>query len=150
MNRRLFVLAAIAVAGMAALILTSGVFQSPDRLSAAWMQKKFSLSPDQARQAGDIDMQYERTCKQLCARIEESDRRLAKLLDASDRMTPEILSAIAESDRVRTACRTSMLEHFYQVAAILPASQRQQYLQTVYPLILHPEMMAARHSLDEH
>jgi hypothetical protein len=48
-----------------------------------------------------------------------------------------------ETDRVRTACRASMLEHFYKVAAVMPEGERQRYLKMVYPLIEHPEEMGA-------
>jgi len=151
MNRRLLVLAAIVAAGVAALILTSRVFQPSDHLSAAWLQRSFSLSADQALQIAAIDRQYEVTCKQLCDRIEESDRNLAKLLAASDHMTPEIAAAIDESDRVRTACRTSMIQHFYRVAEVIPAPQKKRYLDMVYPVVLHPEKMgASQFPLREH
>jgi hypothetical protein len=151
MNRRLFVLAAIIAAGVAALILTSRVFQPPDHLSATWLQRSFSLSAAQSLQVTAIDQQYEVICKQLCDRIEDSDRNLAKLLASSDHMTPEIAAAIEESDRVRTECRTSMLQHFYRVAEVIPAPQRKRYLDMVYPVVLHPEKMGvSQFPLREH
>lgn len=141
MKPRLFILVGIFIAGIAALALTSGMLQSRRHLSSVWLQKEFSLSGPQSQQIAAIDRQYEATCRQLCDRIEVSDRNLASLLATSDRMTPEIAAAISESDRMRTACRTSMLEHFYRVAEVIPASQRKRYLDMVYPVVLHPEKM---------
>ena len=39
-------------------------------------------------------------------------------------------------DRIRTAARTAMLEHFYAVAAELPPERRRQYLLKVLPLVI--------------
>ena len=54
-----------------------------------------------------------------------------------------VQAALAETDRVRTNCRTHMLEHFYQVAAVMPEQERPRYLAMVLPLIEHPEQMGA-------
>jgi hypothetical protein len=90
-----------------------------------------------------LHREYQATCAQLCARIEESDARLAELLRRSDHVTPEVRAAVAETDHVRTLCRASMLEHFYRIAAVLPENERKRYLEMVYPLIEHPEQMGA-------
>jgi hypothetical protein len=38
-----------------------------------------------------------------------------------------------------------MLDYFYRVAAAMPEKERSRYLQMVYPVIEHPESMAAHH-----
>ncbi len=142
MKRGLFAVLGILIAGVVAAVLVFCFF--PTRQPAtAWLQKEFSLSNDQAQQIEVMHREYGKTCMQMCARIQESDTRLAELLQKNDRVTPETLAALAETDRVRTACRASMLEHFYQVAAVMPEGERQRYLKMVYPLIQHPEEMAA-------
>lgn len=111
--------------------------------STDWLQKEFSLSKDQAQRVQDMHEEYAKACMQMCARIEESNRHLTELLEKSDQITPEIREALAETDRVRTECRTSMLDHFYQVAAAMPEGERQRYLKMVFPLIERPESMGA-------
>jgi head-tail adaptor len=41
-------------------------------------------------------------------------------------------------DRIRTECRLKMLEHFYEVAAVMPEEKRRKYLQIVLPVVLNP------------
>lgn len=142
MKRGLFAVLGILIVGVVAAVLAFFFF--PTRQPAtAWLQKEFSLSNDQARQIEIMHREYEEICIQMCARIQKNDTRLAELLQKKERVTPEALAALAETDRVRTACRASMLEHFYEVAAVMPEGERQRYLKMVYPLIYHPEKMAA-------
>jgi hypothetical protein len=82
----------------------------------------------------------------MCARIAETDQRLTALIGTSQNVTPEIREAIIESDRVRSECRTKMLEHFYRIAAELPPDRRTEYLALVLPAVLRPGDMAQSHS----
>ena len=78
----------------------------------------------------------------MCARIAQTDERLANLIRSSKQITPEIQAAIVETDRLRSECRAKMLEHFYRIAAQLPAEKQSDYLTVVLPSVLHPgEMM---------
>ncbi len=38
-----------------------------------------------------------------------------------------------------------MLKHFYQTAALMPADERQRYLDKVLPVVLHPGEMHDDH-----
>ena len=142
MKRGIFIILGILVASLAAAVITFCFLQRPES-SDVWLQKEFSLSADQIRKVQVLQQGYEGTCMQMCAEIEQSDARLAELLKKNNRMSPEVQAALAETDRVRTNCRTHMLEHFYQVAAVMPEQERPRYLAMVLPLIEHPEQMGA-------
>jgi hypothetical protein len=145
MKRGIFVALGILLVGVAAGVLAFCLFH-PRQPTAKWMQKEFSLSDDQAQRVQTIHQDYAKICMQMCARIEQSDEHLVELLRKSDHVTPEIRAALAETDRVRTDCRTNMLDHFYQVAAVMSPGERERYLQMVFPLVEHPEEMAANHN----
>jgi hypothetical protein len=81
----------------------------------------------------------------MCARITQTDSRLAGLIDSSRTVTEEIREALADSDRVRTECRLKMLEHFYEVAAAMPEEKRKKYLDMVLPVVLNPGEMDSSH-----
>jgi hypothetical protein len=51
-------------------------------------------------------------------------------------ITPTLRAAVAETDRIRTETRITMLEHFYAVAAELPPEKRRDYLLKVLPLVI--------------
>jgi hypothetical protein len=111
----------------------------------SWLSREFSLSDLQARKVEEMHAQYEGDCAQMCARIIETDERLEKLIRASQKITPEIQAAIVETDRLRSERRTKMLEHFYRIAAELPAEKQGEYLSVVLPSVLHPGEVMKSH-----
>ena len=110
-----------------------------------WLRSEFSLDDRQAKTVARIHAEYETDCARMCARIAQTDERLAALICANQTITPEIQAAIVETDRLRTECRTRMLEHFYRIAAELPAQKRAEYLAVVLPSVLRPGEMAQSH-----
>ncbi len=110
-----------------------------------WLRDEFHLTDDQMKKAEALHDGYQATCENMCRRIAETDARLAGAIRASSSVTPEITSAIAETDRVRTECRVAMLDHFYQTAALMPEAERQRYLDKVLPVVLHPGEMHDDH-----
>jgi len=75
----------------------------------------------------------------------ETDSRLAGLIESSRTVTQEIREALAERDPVRTECRLKMLEHFYEVAAVMPEEKQKKYLDMVLPVVLNPGGMDSSH-----
>jgi hypothetical protein len=144
-KRGIVLILGILVAGTVAAVLTFCLLQRP-RSTDGWLQREFSLTDEQMRQVRVLQQGYEGTCQEICERIQQSDARLAALLASSDRLTPEVQAALADTDRVRTDCRTRMLEHFYRVAAVIPENERPRYLEMVLPLIERPEQMGAHNA----
>jgi Heavy-metal resistance len=144
MKRGLGVLTALVASGLAAAIVAFFLVQ--DRSTpVSWLRAEFSLNEQQARKVEQIHSEYEADCAQMCARIAQTDERLAKLICSSQTMTPDIQAAIVETDRLRSECRTKMLEHFYRIAGELPARKQREYLEVVLPSVLHPGEMAQGH-----
>jgi hypothetical protein len=110
MKKGLGVLTAVIASGLAAAIV---VFFSAQNRSTplSWLRAEFSLNEQQARKVEEIHAEYEADCALMCARIAQTDERLAKLICSSQTITPEIQEAIVASDRLRSECRTKMLEH---------------------------------------
>lgn len=114
-----------------------------------WLRTEFSLSAEQAARAEAGYAEYQSYCAEMCARIAEADRRLERLIQTHSEVNPAIRQAIAETDALRTDCRTRMLEHFYRIAADIPADRREKYLNIVLPQVLHPGEMGAPHNAHE-
>ncbi|HET9524482.1 MAG TPA: periplasmic heavy metal sensor [Terrimicrobiaceae bacterium] len=144
MRRGAGALFGVLFAGLAAAAVVFVVVQ--DRSSPInWLRSEFSLSDSQARKVEQIHADYEEDCAQMCARIAQTDERLANLIRSSKQITPEIQAAIVETDRLRSECRAKMLEHFYRIAAQLPAEKQSDYLTVVLPSVLHPGEMMKSH-----
>jgi hypothetical protein len=145
MRRGLIVLMILVVA---ALVAAVGVFAWAREHASpmSWLRSEFSLDGRRAESVARIHAEYETDCARMCARIAETDQRLTALISSSRNVTPEIREAIIESDRVRSECRTKMLEHFYRIAAELPSERRTEYLEVVLPAVLRPGDMAQLHS----
>jgi hypothetical protein len=136
----------LVVLGLGAVmgLLSYYVFQQRGS-PADWLRKELSLNEEQSARIMALSAEYGPKCEQMCARITETDSRLAGLIESSGTVTQEIREALAESDRVRTECRLKMLEHFYEVAAVMPEEKRKKYLDMVLPLVLNPEGMDSSH-----
>lgn len=143
MKRAALILTVAIVAALAALAVTRHVFASHSSMD--WLRTEFHLTDDQMKKAEALHAEYQATCEEMCRRIAETDARLAIAIRSSSSTTPEITTAIAETDRVRTECRVAMLNHFYQTAALMPADERQRYLDKVLPVVLHPGEMHDDH-----
>jgi hypothetical protein len=64
----------------------------------------------------------------MCRQVEAQNQRLRALLAATNQMTAEIESAVAESARLRGVCQRNMLRHFYEVSRTMPPEQGRRYL----------------------
>jgi hypothetical protein len=144
MRRGLIVFAAAIATGLLAT-LTVYLWKSERSSPTSWLLAEFALDDQQARTVERIHNQYQMECALMCARIAQTDEQLAKLVCEAQRVTPEIQTAIVETDRLRSECRVKMLEHFYRVAAELPEKRRAEYLQVVLPVVLRPGAMAQSH-----
>jgi hypothetical protein len=143
MKRGLIVLAAVVAVG--SLVTLAVYLWKSDRSSTRWLLAEFALDDQQARSVERMHNQYQRDCTLMCARIAQTDEQLAALIRGAQEVTPEIESAIVESDRLRSECRVKMLEHFYRIAAELPEKRRAEYLRMVLPVVLRPGAMAQSH-----
>jgi uncharacterized protein HemX len=144
MKRGAVILAVVLGLGVAMGVASYYFFQ--DRGSPAdWLREEFSLNEEQSARIVALNAEYGPQCEQMCARITQTDSRLAGLINSSRTVTEEIREALAESDRVRTDCRLKMLEHFYEVAAAMPEEKRKKYLDMVLPVVLNPGEMDSSH-----
>jgi hypothetical protein len=114
-------------------------------LPVDWLKSEFSLNEHQAAQITALQSQYAKACEEMCARINETDARVADLIRSQKIVTSEIRKALSESDRLRTECRLKMLEHCYEVANAMPEEERDKYIEMVLPMILDPGRMADAH-----
>ena len=144
MRKGLIVFAAAIVIGFLATVAVY-FWKSEHSSSASWLLAEFALGDQQARTVERIHSQYQMECALMCARIAETDEQLAKLICDAQQVTPEIQNAIIETDQLRSECRVKMLEHFYRIAAELPAKRRAEYLRMVLPVVLRPGTMAQSH-----
>ncbi|HEY5707347.1 MAG TPA: hypothetical protein VIS96_17450 [Terrimicrobiaceae bacterium] len=136
----------LAVLGLGATMGALSYYLLQDRSSPAeWLRKEFSLNKEQSARIIALNAEYGPKCQEMCARIAQTDSRLAGLIDSSRTVTQQIREALVESDRVRSECRLRMLEHFYEVAAGMPEEKSRKYLDMVLPVVLKPEQMDSSH-----
>jgi hypothetical protein len=137
MRRGLLVLlAALAIAVSGALLTHHLLKGSP----TSWLCNQYQLSPEKSGRIEALQKEYGSRCGPYCDRMCEANARLERLsLDEGlglRSITPALREAVAETDRIRTETRITMLEHFYAVAAELPPERRKEYLLKVLPLVI--------------
>ena len=133
--------ACVYVAGTAEVRAMSG---SPTPV-LAWLQREYHLSDSQFAHVQQLHDAYIPTCAEMCGKIAQKNAEIAKLLAATNVVTPEIKVALAESAQLRAQCQANMLAHFYAVAATMPPEQARRYLSWVQQETLAPaQMMPSR------
>jgi hypothetical protein len=133
MTKGLLALLAVIVVGVGGWLSARHLLQGPP---SAWLCREYSLSPQQACRVEQLQRDYGNRCGPFCDQMCEANTRLEKLALGSSTLTPALRESLAETDRIRTAARTAMLDHFYAVAAELPPDRRSQYLLKVLPLVI--------------
>jgi hypothetical protein len=94
----------------------------------AWLQQEFHLSDAEFKRISELHEQYLSGCAERCHQIDLKNQELARLLEATNNVSPEIQRAIEESARLRAQCQSTMLQHFYEVSRTMPAEQGKRYL----------------------
>jgi len=133
MQRGILVFLIVAALGIGAAALSRQYLQTPP---SAWLCTKFGLSPKQTERIDSLQNAYGSKCGPLCDQMCEANARLEELSLGSSSITLGIRAAVVETDRIRTATRIAMLDHFYAVAAELPPDRRKEYLLKVLPLVI--------------
>jgi hypothetical protein len=94
-----------------------------------WLRTEFNLDPDQFAQVQKIHAQYQPICDALCARVIEAQERLDRKMITSASYTVEIADELARFSRVKEDCHRAMLQHLYEVAAVMGPDERKRYLE---------------------
>jgi small-conductance mechanosensitive channel len=94
----------------------------------AWLKEEFNLSDAEFQQVSELHTAYLPDCEAMCRQIDAQNLRLKNLLAATNQVTAEIETAIAESANLRGECQRQMLEHFYEVSRTMSPEQGQLYL----------------------
>ena len=134
MRKNILMLAVILIAGVAAFWVTRRCLVPAT--PSSWLCRDYGLSPAEEERFRELERSYGSRCGPSCDAMCKANARLEALALGSGSMTPEITAALAETDRIRTETRITMLEHFYAVAAQLPPERRRDYLLKVLPLVI--------------
>ena len=133
MKRGALILLGIVLIGFAAKQVAVSFFRCAP---SEWLCHEYALTPEQAERMKLLQKEYGSRCGPFCDLMCEANARLEQLTLGSGSVTPEIRTAVAETDRIRTETRIAMLDHFYAVAAELPPEKRRAYLLKVLPLVI--------------
>jgi hypothetical protein len=119
--------------GCVFLLCTSSArhLEQSNKPELAWLKEEFNLSDSEFKRISELHAAYLPQCAEMCRQVDAQNQRLRALLAATNQMTAEIQSAIAESARLRGQCQRNMLEHFYQVSRTMPPAQGRRYLEWV-------------------
>ncbi len=94
----------------------------------AWLKDEFHLSDTEFKRVSEMHDKYLEGCMERCRKIDQKNQELARLLAATNAITPEIQKALDESALLRAECQKIMLQHFYEVSRTMPPEQGKRYL----------------------
>lgn len=104
----------------------------------AWLKKEFNLGDAEFERVRALHEGYRPVCAESCKKIDDENRRVARLLGVSTNVTPEIQQALGEAAQLRARCYAQMLKHFYQVSQAMPPEQGRRYLSWMHAATLAP------------
>jgi len=136
-----FGLSAAKTAGLRRLELECG----PDLV---WLKQEFHLSEADFTRIRVLHEEYKPKCAEMCRRVDEQHRELARLLQTATEVTPEIAEVMNRAAQLRKQCQIEMLGHFFRVSQAMPPDEGRRYLawmqeQTLSPS--HDSMVAEAH-----
>ena len=94
----------------------------------AWLKREFHLSDAEFTRISQMHEQYLAGCAERCHWIDLKNEELARLLAATNSITPEIEKTLTEASLLRVECQKKMLQHFYEVSRTMPPEQGKRYL----------------------
>lgn len=111
----------------------------------AWLKQEFHLSEAEFARISELHEQYLSGCAERCHQIDLKNQELAKLLAATNNVTPQIQQALADAAQLRAQCQSQMLQHFYEVSRTMPADEGKRYLDWVQSKTLLHDTHASMH-----
>lgn len=107
-----------------------------------WLKTEFKLSNEEFDRISRLHEAYLPGCAERCARIDEKNAELKRLLASTNTVTAEIEKTIQDAARLRADCQSAMLKHFYEVSRAMPPEQGRRYFEWVKEKTFH---MPAHH-----
>ena len=107
----------------------------------AWLKQEFHLSDAEFTRISQMHEQYLSGCAERGHQIDLKNQELARMLAATNSITPQIQQALAESAQLQARCQAMMLQHFYEVSRVMPPEQGKRYLAWVQKETLLPGQM---------
>src|SRR5262245_40451602 len=104
----------------------------------AWIKKEFQLNDRDFERVRQLHQSYKPICAELCRRVDEKKADLARLLQTSTEVTPQIQEVLGQAAQLRKECQTEMLRHFFQVSKAMPPEQGKRYLASIQAQTLTP------------
>jgi hypothetical protein len=103
-----------------------------------WLRREYGLNEARFQEIQELEAAYAPRCVELCAKVSDSQARLAALVARGEAPGPAMETAIQECARVEAECRQNMLEHLRQVSLRLAPEQREPFLNHMTRRLLHP------------
>ena len=135
MKKGVFILVlglAMAVAAYASIYFTctfsARIMAHSSQPELAWLKEEFHLDEAEFKRISELHAAYLPQCAAMCRQIAGQNERLKALLAATNQVTGEIETVIAESARLRGECQRNMLRHFYEVSRTMPQEEGRRYL----------------------
>lgn len=109
----------------------SRALQKSEQPGLEWLKSEFHLGDQEFQRILALHRGYEPECKRYCTLIAEKDAELQRLVQGTNKVTPEIDRVLQEKADLRRQCQANMLAHFYSVSQAMPPAEGKRYLDWV-------------------
>ena len=101
-----------------------------------WLQAEYELNDEVMTQVGMAKASYLPECREMCRRLAAARKHLASRSSSSSASQSEITEAYAAVNAIEEECIRMSLDHVFEVAALMPASQGQRFRERMVAALL--------------
>jgi hypothetical protein len=101
-----------------------------------WLRLEFRLSDPELAAVRQLHEGYLPRCEDFCERIAAKKLELQRTVSGGTNSSVRVEQQLVELGTLRAQCQAGMLEHFKQVAQVMPVEQGRRYLAEMQRLTL--------------
>jgi Spy/CpxP family protein refolding chaperone len=134
-------IAVAALLGAGACFLTGWKVKGHDHADPVedhhWVHQQLHLSPEQDAKLEPIERKFEEKRPRLTSLIQEGNRKLAEAISQDKADSPKVREAIAEIHNAQGELQNAVLEHVFDMKAVLSPEQYEHLVQLTVEALKH-------------
>lgn len=121
---------------------TDGASRLPE---LQWLRQWLQLDDAQFDRVKALHLDYLPKCESLCQRVHDANEKVLTLSRSQNQMDTALAEAIHAHAQLTGECREALMQHVYDVAALLKPDQAKRYLDLMIPSTLGMNCCEAPH-----
>lgn len=110
--------------------------QTPQQIGLEWLRKEYKVSDESYQKIIALHQDYFVRCDEMCATMERAHRPAMRFNRATS--SGEVQTVLRKEKAVCENCLDNMVQHLHAVAALMPPTEGQRFLNDILPEVINP------------